>query len=123
MTEGQYSAEKDLLKLIENPGEIDPKKPQLVNVKASGKTLLSKIPVFSFSKHAKKSQPSVPFNFKTLLTDRKQILRLLFVVTLCVFAFLIVTIFREYTVCLGGNFKKIGTVTKVKTKAKNNHVA
>ena len=97
MTEGQYSAEKDLLKLIENPGEIESQKPKLVNVKASGKTFLKKLSVFSFLKHSKQVSPKTPFDLKSMLTDRKQILKLLFVITLCVFVFFIVTIFREYT--------------------------
>ena len=97
MTDKQPSAEKDLLKLIENPGEADLKKLEL----AVGSPLVAepgkKMSFFSFSKKDKKANAKKSPGLKVILFGRKQILRVLFAVTLCVFAYFIMTVAREYS--------------------------
>ena len=88
MTEGKYSAEKDLLKLIENPGEIESQK-----AKAFG----GKKPGFSLFKPASKTGSRPPFNLRSALTDRRLVLRLLFLATFCVFVYFVVTVAHEYS--------------------------
>ena len=96
MTEGQYSAEKDLLKLIENPGEAESQKSKALGLGSGG--VLKKLSPFSFLQKREKSASS-PHSKKGLqetLFDRKFILKFLFVVTLCITAYFVFTIFREY---------------------------
>ena len=98
MTEGQYSAEKDLLKLIENPGEAESQKARaLAGGPAGG--VLKKISIFSFLKKREKTAgaaPHVKRGFQETLTDRKFILKILFITTLCVAIYFVATIIREY---------------------------
>src|SRR6185295_5194484 len=92
MTEQQYSAEKDLLKLIENPAEIETKKKELdaqTGAALSGK----KRSFFSKRGEGQKKKLDLAGFFK----DRKQILRLLFIATLCVLVYFVMTVMREYS--------------------------
>ncbi len=91
MTEQEHSAEKDLLKLIENPSEIDAKKSPLGPAdspfakKAKG-----------FSRRPKLAGEKTGFSLGGFLSDRRQILRALFFATLCVLIYFVVTIVMEY---------------------------
>lgn len=97
MPEKQPSAEKDLLKLIENPSAIEPNKPVIVGGKVIHQGTVKKISFFSKMKRvatpgpAKKSR-----SVKEILTDRKLIVRVLFLVTACFFVYFVVTVAQEF---------------------------
>ena len=82
------SAEKDLLKLIENPQEIETRKkaspverPATTRPAPGGK--------------ARGKSAHKPFDLKAFLTDRKNIIKILFVIAVVVFVNLIVNIYVE----------------------------
>ncbi len=95
MSQLQHSAEKDLLRLIENPGEAEQKKTELAA--AQDEKTVKKIALFSFARRKRNSGAKKKFSLAAALTDRKLILRILFVVTVCLFIYLIVTVAGEYS--------------------------
>ncbi len=96
MPDKQDSAEKDLLRLIENPGEVELRKAKVPVPGEGGKGLPKKISMFSFAKRSPKQSVRSPFSFQVFLTDRKQILRLLFVVMILFFAYFIAVVAIEF---------------------------
>lgn len=86
----QPSAEKDLLKIIENPKDIDAHKRKDADISAPAKIIRSDPEPKSVSKKF-----SV-FDVKNLLLNRKNIIRLLAVITAGVFVFFIFTTVQEY---------------------------
>ena len=78
----KQSAEKDLLKLIENPGPAAPKKTaeKPADKKAQAKTKTSR-------------KPGV--NVAALLTDRRAVIKMLFFAIIAVFAYLLYSIYSE----------------------------
>lgn len=97
MADKVHSAEKDLLRLIENPGEVELKKAENAGKDAAEAEPVKKISLFSFSKRRKDAGSKKRFDVKTLLTDRRQILRVLFFLVFCAFVFFVVTVAREYS--------------------------
>jgi len=95
MTDTQHSAEKDLLRLIENPAEAEKKKSE----RDAEQAPVRKISLFSFRKRKTEgvAEAKKKFDAKSFLTDRKLILRLLFAATLGVFVYFVVTVFHEYS--------------------------
>ena len=94
MTDKQPSAEKDLLRLIENPGEVEIQKAALPDGQSATKAAAQKK---SFFKLFQKKNPKNTPGAKAAPLDRKMILRILFAATLCVFVFFVVTVVREYS--------------------------
>lgn len=96
MTEKQHSAEKDLLRLIENPGEAELKKSEIA-VAAPVHETVKKISLFSFAKRSKNQAPKKTFDLLATLSDRRLILKVLFAAMLCAAVYFVVTVAREYS--------------------------
>lgn len=89
MAEKQHSAEKDLLKLIENPGEAEAAG-LLVPVERT-----QKIPFFR--RWQKKPSARAVAAPRLTLPARRLVLRVLFVLTICFLAYFVLTVVREYS--------------------------
>ena len=96
MADKVHSAEKDLLRLIENPGEAELKRLENADKDPAAEPV-KKISLFSFSKRRRSGASKKEFNFKALVTDRRLILRVLFFLVFCAFVFFVVTVVREYS--------------------------
>lgn len=90
MAEPQQSAEKDLLKIIENPKDIDSQKKPAVSESSAA----AAAPLSAGAK-SKKSASSV--NVRSLLLDRRNIIRGLVAITVGAFIFFIVSTIQEYS--------------------------
>ena len=97
MADKVHSAEKDLLRLIENPGEAELKKSEITGTDPAGAEPVKKISLFSFSKRRQNKAAKKEFDLKAFLTDRRQILKVLFFLVLCAFIFFVATVAREYS--------------------------
>lgn len=98
MPEEQNSAEKDLLKLIENPQNADiQKKAFEAEAAKTAQAAQAAAPAPAAAKSAKNATPKAKFSFSLKhLKQRKNILRGLGLLTVCGFFYLIFSIFNEY---------------------------
>lgn len=97
MATEQHSAEKDLLRLIENPGEIESKKTGQAGGGQAAKASSKKMSLLDFSKRFKGNGAKKSFDLKAVFKGRKVVLQILFLATLGVFGYFVVTVVREYT--------------------------
>lgn len=102
MTDDQRSAEKDLLKLIENPGEAEAQKKALDESRpapaAAGKKKARGFSLFSFAKKGPAEVSHAPSRgLAEILLDRRTAIRALALLTVIIFGYFIATAFTEYS--------------------------
>ena len=97
MANEPYSAEKELLRLIENPEEAESRRKEVVVGRAITAPFKSNPLASLFRKKNTdaSSSPKKNISIQALLTDRRVILRLLFVSIAVIFIYFVVTIFTE----------------------------
>ena len=84
MADSQHSAEKDLLKIIENPQDVTPraKAPKMESAAVPGEAVAAPAPKRSF-------------DLKGFFSNRRNLITLLLITTILVFIFFIVNVFTE----------------------------
>lgn len=88
MAEERHTAEKDLLKIIENPAEASPTKPQ--------ETVMTKAPSSPKRGLLNLGKGARGFDIHQLIGNRKAVIQVLLIAAVCVFVYFLVNIFTEY---------------------------